>query len=183
MLLLHFLPELNSFLSFFLCGRWLWCPFSLICSALVGFLISGQHSTATLLVPAPQTTAEHITAFFFFFFFSFSSTVACFLSFVVGRPADSRQTKPGQYFWSGSVSKSHFQQTWIWRVSCNTRQSSLMPCSVYKPSWYEQLMNKTICCKAGLSLFFHHGDCGHNVIVPLYQTISLFQLPIRVSFA
>lgn len=88
------------------------------------------------------------------FFFSFSSTVACFLSFVDRRPADSRQTKPGRFFWSGSVSKSHFQQTWIWRVSCNTRHSSLIPCSAYKPSWYEQLINKTICCKPGPPLFF-----------------------------
>lgn len=108
------------------------------------------------------------------FFFSFSSTVACFLSFVDRRPADSRQTNPGRFFWSGSVSKSHFQQTWIWRVSCNTRHSSLIPCSAYKPSWYEQLRNKTICCKAGPPLFFsslrlwtqrYHSTLSNHLII------------------
>lgn len=42
-------------------------------------LISGQHSTTTLLVPAPQTAAKDTAAFSF----SFSSTVAPFFLFVV----------------------------------------------------------------------------------------------------
>ena len=37
MFLLHFPPELNSIHSVFLCGSWLWCPFSLISLAPVGF--------------------------------------------------------------------------------------------------------------------------------------------------
>lgn len=102
MFLLHFLPKLHS-----LClSLWQLIMMSIL-SYLLGsswLLISGQHSTATLLVPTPQTTAGHITAFF-------PSTVACFLLFIVWLPADSRQTKPDQCFWNGSVSTIHFQHT------------------------------------------------------------------------
>lgn len=108
------------------------------------------------------------------FFFSFSSTVACFLSFVDRRPADSRQTKPAKV----TFSKPGFG---VFHVT----QDILLSYHVQRTNPHDtnNWETKQSAVRQVLLCFFHHCDCGHNVIIPLYQTISLFQFPIRVSFA
>lgn len=93
MVFLHFSLGLNSIV---VCLSLQLLIMMSILSYLLGsawLLISSQHSSATLLVPAPHNTAETISLFSFLFFFFLSWTMTCFLLFVVTLPAESHQTK------------------------------------------------------------------------------------------
>lgn len=100
MVFLHFSLGLNSIV---VCLSLQLLIMMSILSYLLGsawLLISGQHSSTTLLVPLP-TTQTRVSLFFLSsssFFLSW--TVTCFLLFVVTLPADSHQTKTDPRFWN-----------------------------------------------------------------------------------
>lgn len=124
---------------------------------------------STLLVPAPQTTAEPHCHFFFLD----SSPLSSCLSFDFLLTPD-KQTLT-------SVSGLGSVSTNFTLVTENSKPGlDLVFCHRKKrKKWFRFKANPSI---SVFFFFFSIGDCSTNVIIPLCQTISLFQDPIWVSF-